>query len=255
MNKISQIWEHILVQHKYNNTSTSFIISAEQIKECKKSWTGVNCQFEPRLLCYQTNDKSRPDIFKKNNLYILPIKNGEYLLSKNNIYKTLEYTDIQIIEIKKDTSSLLLDIGNSETSVIDNLRYSGVFESEHFLDEKITHGPLLNGRHYCNIDMKLGLSEISVRGVQYEVDCCFESEHKILLIEGKSSNKIIDDFNIRQLYYPYRVIYEKIKNKEIICLFIHKLDDIINIWKYTFSEFDRIDSITCTGHYRYSYVK
>ena len=248
----SQIWEHILIECKYNNTE-NFIITADQIKACKDSWKGKKCQFEPRLLCYQTSDSDRPEIFKKNNLYILPIKNGEYLLSNNNIYKTLEYTQIPVIKIKKDKLSQLLEIGSSETSVIDNLRYSGVFETDNFLGEKITHGPLLNGRHYCTMDMKLGLSNINISGVQYEVDCCFESQNKILLIEGKSKNKKIDSFNTRQLYYPYRVIYDKIKNKEIICLFIHQLKDTINIWKYTFTEFDKMDSIVCTGYYRFSY--
>ena len=80
---------------------------------------------------------------------IISIKNGEYLLTKNNIYYTLPYNKTKIIEIKKNDNSLLLSIGNSETSLIDNLRYSGLFEKKTYLGEKILFGPLLNGRHRC----------------------------------------------------------------------------------------------------------
>jgi hypothetical protein len=243
----SEVWKYILSQCKYNNND-SLIITADEIKSCKKNWKGANCQFEPRLLCYQTSSDDRPEIFKQHNLFMLPIENGTYLLTKNNIYMKLDYKQIPIIEIEKDNTSKILDIGNSETSVIDNLRYSGIFETDDFLGEKITHGPLLNGRHYCTLDFELGKINIQVKGVQYEIDSCFESKNKILLIEGKSRQKQIDSFNIRQLYYPYRVLHST--KKEIICLFIHQLDKIINIWKYKFTEFNKMDSITCTGYYK-----
>ena len=58
------IWNHILTERKYDK-ETSFIITADDIKNCNKTWKGKACQFEPRLLCYQTSLSQRPDIFKK----------------------------------------------------------------------------------------------------------------------------------------------------------------------------------------------
>jgi len=249
-------WEHILNMFKLS-TDETLIITADEIKSAKSSWKGdKKCQFEPRLLAYQSSDEERPNVFKTNELYMLPIKNGTYLLQKTPIYKTLDYsmcTEIQTIST--DTSSEILKIGTSETSVIDNLRYSGVFERPEILGEPITHGPLLNGRHRCNFAMKLGDKTFTISGVQYEADSCFESAHKVIIIEGKSATKPINSFNMRQLYFPYRTIYELIgTKKEIIPLFIHNFKGIIHIWKYSFPEYDRMDSIRLEAHYAYKFT-
>jgi hypothetical protein len=251
------IWNHILTCVKYADEDT-FTLTADTIKECGKTWTGAKSQFEPRLLCYQTSNHSRPEIFKSKGIYIFPIKNGTYILTKNNIYIPLTYSeDAPLTLLARDTSSVMLSIGDSETSLIDNLRYSGVFERPEILGEKITHGPLLNGRHRISLEMKLSSVSppISISGVQYETDSCFESAGKILLIEGKSSAKPIDSFNIRQLYFPYReALRLSASKKEIICLFIHELPNgIIRIWKYTFADPSTLDSIRLTGSYRYRF--
>lgn len=251
-------WTHILKCINYDDKAEA-IVTADQIKACGKSWTGAASQFEPRLLCYQTSSNARPAIFKSKGIYIFPIKNGTYILTKHNIYMPLTYEEqLQPTTlITKDQTSAMLNIGGSETSLIDNLRYSGVFERPEILGEKITHGPLLNGRHRISLDMRLSLTQeqsIQVSGVQYETDSCFESATKILIIEGKSSAKPIDSFNIRQLYFPYREALRISKGKkEIICLFINELGGKIRIWKYTFTDNQRLDSITLTGYYIYAF--
>jgi len=246
--KYKEPWAHIL---KSINFTPETHITADDMKKAGKTWTGQACQFEPRLLAYQPLLSSRPSIFKDNNIYILPIKNGTYILTNDNIYKELLYEDVPIINVTKDTLSTVLTIGNSETSIIDNLRYSGVFERPEILGEPITHGPLLNGRHRCDIDITLGGKPLEIRGVQYEVDSCFESKNKILLIEGKSSTKQIDSFNIRQLFFPYKVLHTC--KKEIVCLFIHELNSIVNIWKFTFEDSTSFNSIKQLGYYRYKF--
>ena len=189
-------------------------------------------------------------MFKTHGLNMIPVKNGTYLLSKVNLYKELVYDDCVVSELKRDTSSVILSIGNSETSMIDNLRYSGAFERPEILGEPITHGPLLNGRHRCTMDFLMGAKSVSISGVQYETDSCFESRNKVLIIEGKSSKDKIDSFNIRQLYFPFREV-SKCSAKEIVCLFIHELAGLIHVWKYRFADVMRIDSIELMGHYGY----
>jgi hypothetical protein len=250
-------WTHILKCQNYDG-SCEITISSKQMKDCKATWKGQASQFEPRLLAYQTSANSRPDIFKQHGISILPVQNGTYILTKKKIYQTLDYSQPvdspQPTYLKRDTSSILLSLGDSETSFIDNLRYCGVFERPEFLNEPITHGSLLNGRHRCSFEMKLEDVSYSVKGVQYEVDSCFESANKILIIEGKNTNTEFDSFNIRQLYFPYREIIEKTKaKKEIICLFIHKCREVVHIWKYSFTEPTQMDSITLTGHYTFMF--
>jgi len=250
-------WEHILncqqISDIYN--SNDIVITSKQIKECKTTWTGpVTQQFEPRLLAYQITADTRPAIFRKYGISILPVRNGQYMLTKNKIYQPLDYSPVEVVMLTVDTTSLLLSIGESESSLIDRLRYSGVFEREEFLNEPITHGSLLNGRHRCSFDMQLGETSYSIKGVQYEIDSCFESENKILIIECKNTNSPFDSFNIRQLYFPYREILEKtLGKKEIICLFIHNCMNVVHIWKYGFEVSARMDSIVLLGHYMFKF--
>lgn len=245
-------WEHILLYINYKGQSEC-TVTAKQIKECGKTWKGAASQFEPRLLAYQTSANARPKIFKTHGLSMLPIENGTYLLSKETIYKQLDYIGTEVTTIKRDASSLILNIGNSETSLIDNLRYSGVFERSEILGEKITHGPLLNGRHRCTMEMKIGTKSLTINGVQYETDGCYESPNKVLLIEGKSSPTMIDSFNIRQLYFPFREILKVASKKEIVSLFIHDYKGVIHIWKYSFTNYNQFDSIRLDGHYMYKF--
>lgn len=249
----NNIWKHIFNEIKYNGDK-EVIITADEIKKCGKTWKGKNNQFEPRLLCKQDSVEDKPKIFKDYNINIISIKNGEYLITKNVIYFNLEYPKVKINKIKKNANSLLLNIGNSESSLIDNLRYSGLFEKSQYLGEKILFGSLLNGKHRCSFTTKIGTKEVDIKGSQYETDACYESKNKILLIECKGVNNL-SSFNIRQLYYPYRTIYDKVYcTKEIKTLFINKdKNNIIHIWKFEFENPQVMSSIINTGYHKYEF--
>ena len=251
--KLNAAWTHILTLIGYE-TQDEMIITAKTMKSSKHSYKGGSNQFEPRLLAYHTSSKSRPTIFKQHGLYLLPIENGTYIIQKNNIYMDLNYSGPEPMCIKKDDSSLVLKIGDSETSLIDNIRYSGIFELPEILGEPITHGPLMNGRHRLSTTMTLCGVVREIRGVQYETDSCYETKHKIIIIEAKSAPKEIDSFNIRQLYYPYRAIRDKFGDKkEIICAFIHKLGENIHIWLFEFVNPTEFLSIRQRAHYIYTF--
>jgi hypothetical protein len=252
-------WYHIFKELKYDGNS-EIIISSKQIKDCKKSWkSNKKSQFEPRLLCKQDSDDERPEIFKKYGLCIISIKNGLYLLTKYSIYQPLEYnTNSNICKLNnKNNNILLLKMGNSESSKIDNIRYTGLFETSEYLGEEIIGEKLLSGRHRCTFNTKINDKEINVEGSQYETDAAYESENKILVIECKNDKKP-ESFNIRQLYYPYRSIYDVIacslKEKEIIPIFIYaepKDKKIIHIWKYKFSDPLVMSSIELINYSKY----
>jgi hypothetical protein len=146
----------------------------------------------------------------------------------------------------------LIVFRSGETSVINNLKFSGIFETSEYLNEPIIYTNPLYGRHRCSFTMKLNDKIINIEGVQYEVDSSFESKNKIMIIECKKTENELTNFNIRQLYYPYRVIYDANKGKkEIICMFIHNIKDIIHIWKYKFTDYLKMDSIECISYNKY----
>jgi hypothetical protein len=251
----SEIWKHIFSTHNIEiNNINDYVITADQIKICHTSWYGFSNQFEPRLLCYQHTDSARPKLFKDNNIYIITITNNisltEYLLTNINIYCKLYYSeDIEIIDIDNESESLLMKLNNNN----DTFQYNNILES--ILEERILYGPLLTGLHRCSFTMNLNNKTVNVSSVQYKIDACYETINKILIIKCKFINSKLKSFNIKQLYYPFRELYNATNNaKEIICLYIHKMHDIIHIWTYTFNDYMNMNSIKCTHYQSYKLI-
>ena len=245
-------WIYILksLDYKYQK---EIIISSEQIKKLKKGWKGKSNQFESRLLCKMDTLEDRPKIFKELNIHIISIKNGLYLITPSSNYLKLIYNNKKLIKLNTNKNSQILNLGNSETSMLDNLRYCGLFETKDFLNEPILFGSLLNGRHRCSFVTILNGKKIKIDGCQFETDGCFESKNYILIIELKNG-KNIKSFNIRQLYFPYRYIYDKIKNKKIISLFISKdKNNIIHIFKVDWKHPKIMTSIYQINHFKYKF--
>ena len=245
------IWSHIIITNNINLNKYLSILTSEDIKKCKETWKGKSNQFEPRLLCKMDSSKSRPQCFIDNNICILSINNGIYALIKENIYiPLLKYHGAPNIFTNK-TNSLILDIGESETSMLDKMYYNNVLDD--IIGEKINYGPLLGGRHRCTFDTFIGSETIKIQGSQYETDGCYETENFVCIVEAKSID--CDDFNIRQLYYPYREVYKKVGDKkQIICLFIYKdKKNIIHIHKFKWNNYAKMLDIVNIGYYQYYY--
>ena len=195
------------------------------------------------------SSNSRPKIFIDNNICIFSIKNGIYGLIKENIYiKLIKYITVPNI-INKKNNSLLLDIGESEVSMLDKLYYNNILND--IIGEKIKYGPLLGGRHRCNFDTIIGSKPITIKGSQYETDGCYETENYVCIVEAKCIE--CNDFNVRQLYYPFREVHKKVGNKkQIICLFIYKdKKNIIHIYKFKWNDYKKMLDIENIGYYQY----
>ena len=250
MNQHICIWKHIIKSNNINLNKYITILESSDIKKCNnETWKGKKNQFEPRLLCKMDTSKSRPKVFIDNNICILSIKNGTYALIKENLYIPLQkYYSVPNI-VNKKSDSLLLDIGKSEISMLDNLYYNGVLDD--VIGEKIKYGPLLGGRHRCNFSTTIGSKSLEVKGSQYETDGCYETENNVCIVEAKSSE--YSDFNVRQLYYPFREVYKNIGDKKkIICLFICKSkNNIIHIHKFKWNNYEKMLDIVNIGYYQY----
>jgi len=243
------IWKHLVQSNNIDVSKDISKITNKEIKASNETWKGKKNQFEPRLLCKMDSNISRPEIFRENNIYILSIKNGTYALIKENIYIPLiKYISVPNL-IKKKNDSLLLDIGKSESSMLDKLHYNDILSD--IIGENIKYGPLLSGRHRCTFDTIIGSKSMRINGSQYETDGCYETKNYVCIIEAKS--KECDDFNIRQLYYPFREVYKKVGNtKKIICLFIYKdKQNIIHIHKFKWKNYEKMLDIINIGYYQY----
>lgn len=251
-NKIrDNIWEHIISSNHIDLNKSFSIITATTIKNSNQTWKGQKNQFEPRLLCKMDTSNSRPLLFKENNICLLSIENGTYGLIKEYIYIPLIKYDCVPNRIPKKNNSLLLEIGESEISMLDTLYYNNIFDD--IIGEKIKYGPLLGGRHRCSFHTMVGSLSIDIKGVQYETDGCYETDNYVCIMEAKSVE--CNDFNIRQLYLPFREVYKKIGDKKkIICLFIYKdKRNIIHIYEYRWKDYEKMMDIDNTGYYQYDY--
>jgi len=211
-------------------------VSADDIKEASD-------KREPRLLAKQDTKNSRPEVFKRHKLSILPVENGKYVIFRDETsqtYYSLEqlfsditpeeynptrnYSEFQTIEARKISSeSQAIDFAN-----LVSLLKTFTNETELFLT--------IRGRQRSedfSVKIPANHQTVEVSGVQIEVDAGFESPNKIYLFEAKLGR--VEDFNIRQLYYPFKDWSCK-STKEIIPLFFVYTNGLFYILQFAFGE-------------------
>jgi hypothetical protein len=198
---------------------------------------------EPRLLASQGTKNSRPEIFKRNKLSILPVENGKYIIFRDEFVKTyypLEKTlaDVPTEEYQptKDYREYQsLDVRNlsSESQAIDFANLVSLLKT--FTNEKELN-LTIRGRQRSDkfhVVIPGNHHTADVDGVQIEVDAGFESPEKIYIMEAKLGR--VEDFNIRQLYYPFKD-WSSRSTKEIIPLFFVYTNGLFYILQFVFGE-------------------
>lgn len=244
---IDSVWRHILLHNNIidlHKIAHPIALAASTIRQSQLTWGGPQHQFEPRILCKHDCREDRPDLLAKHDLSIISISMREYMIvPTSGIFIDLPMAAAKPIKIAKNKNSLVLQMGKSETTIIDNLRHAGVLDQ--YLGEPILFDNLLGSRHRCTFDAQIDGMPVCVRGAQYEADAVFESQNKILLIEAKQ-RKNITNFNVRQLYYPFRAILDATNaQKEILCLFINHYGGKIDIWQIRFDDMMSMTSAKC----------
>jgi len=237
-------WKKIFDEYKileHNFDVSPYPISATQIKRACQNFKETG-EKEVRILCKQDCRHDRPAIFKENNLFLLPVKNGFY-----NIIKGEGYVDIPPIIGKVVNYSSKLDfplettsIGNSEMQHLDYAYAASLIRT-------FTNDPTLvltiRGRKYTpEFNFFVGKQKISVSSVQTEVDAGYEGKDQIVLIEAKNFDA--SDIIIRQLYYPFRQ-WQGVTNKKVVTLFFDKEanSNIYSIWQFEFENPENYNSI------------
>lgn len=206
----------------------SFQISATQIKEYR----------EPRLMAKFDHTINLPKLFKQNNLSILPVTRGDYIISYFDAYHRFEpvANDITRIRLPYYIQSLNVDDITSEAVALNCAYVSGIM-ADFLEDEQLV--PTVSGRmgsgnfdfeikdirHQRNIVVKVHKSQI-------EIDAGFEGLQNLALIEAKRD--LSDDFLVRQLYYPFRTWSERV-NKNVKPIFLVYSNGIFHLYEYQFA--------------------
>lgn len=241
-------WEELF--EKYNvlshiEASGKFIISATKIKEYR----------EPRLMAKFDHNINLPKVFSDNNLAILPISRGDYVISHFEAYHFFENGDRIINRVKIPSNIQSLDINNiaSETVAINCALISGMLED--FLEDEELYatvsGRMGSGKFRFSIkDMRNdNLTEIKVNNSQIEIDAAFEGINSLALIEAKRD--LAEDFLIRQLYYPFRVWNNRV-TKKVRPVFLVHTNGIFSLYEYEFKDSDVYNSLKLVKQKNYS---
>ena len=213
---------HILDEIEKNGR---YVISAKQIKEYR----------EPRLMTKFDHKTNLPTVFSSNNLSILPITRGDYVISSFDAYKSFDELSDNYQRISAPTyvQSLTPQFLTSEAIALNYAIASGILED--FLEDRelmaTVCGRMSSGRFSFNIDTKFGTQLVDVNNSQIEIDAAYEGIEYLSILEAKRD--LADDFLIRQLYYPFRTWSERI-TKTIKPVFLVFSNGVFNLFQYQF---------------------
>jgi len=243
-------WLKIFKDYKINShdfNKAPYKINANQIKTACQNFARTG-EKEVRILCKHDNREKRPQVFKDNNLFILPIKNGEYVIVKGNGYIDIPKIDT-VEKIYKSKLDFMLDtslVGNSEMQHLD-FAYASSLIRTFVGDPNLVM--TIRGRKYTpSFSFNVGKNLINVNGVQTEVDAGYEGKAQVVLVEAKNSG--VDDIIIRQLYYPFRQ-WKSHTQKPIITLFFEKREDAYSLWQFKFNDVNDYNSIELVKSSKY----
>lgn len=198
---------------------------------------------EPRILAKMDFSSQRPISFVEKGLNILPIENGKYRIGRFDVFQKFPRVKKDPIFISSPIEfESVSESTTSEGIALRKAEISGMIEE--FCGEHIVH--TFSGRErspgfeFSISNYDHSKSKIEVDGVQIEVDGGFEGKESVYIFEVKNLNSF--DFNIRQLYFPYRSYLAK-SSKSIRCIYLVHSDDVYTFHEYSFSDPSDMSSI------------
>jgi hypothetical protein len=241
-------WEQLFSKYDILNqidTTGRFEISATQIKEFR----------EPRLMAKFDHTINLPDIFSRNNLAILPITRGDYVISHFDAYHKFEDNNAPITRVSIPTYIQSIDSNNifSETVALNCAVAAGII-ADFLQDDDLVStvsGRMGSGSFGFNItNTKDNMPcRVQVNNSQIEIDAAYEGVNGLSIFEAKRD--LSEDFLVRQIYYPYRVWKNRI-TKPVRPIFLIYSNGIYRLYEYAFQYHDNYCSLILAGQKNYS---
>lgn len=245
MQKIFDDYE--ILKNDFNKSP--FLLTAKMIKSSCQNFKKT-AEKEVRILCKQDHRESVPNIMQENNLFLLPVKNGEYIILKGEGYFDIPEIKTPFIEYhsKLDFHLDSSIVGNSEMQHLDFAYASSIIRT--FMDDESLVLTIRGRKYTPEFNFFVGKQKVNVKSVQTEVDAGYEGKDKIVLVEAKNSKKKTNNIIIRQLYYPFRK-WSYHTQKKIHLLFFEKRKNEYLIWEYRFKETGNYNSIVLIKSKKY----
>jgi hypothetical protein len=232
-------WEKIFEQyHVLEQISKNhfFEIESAQINQFRES----------RLMAKFDHYVNLPEIFRSNNLSILPISRSKYVIGNFDTHCKVKYSkELKITPVEFQVDIDTLDYTNlySEASMLHCAFITKMIDR---LVEEPTLQTVSGRMSTDSFSFQIRSTsdrkpyQIEVQNSQCEIDAGFESENYFILIEAKKGK--VEDFLIRQLYYPYRLWQSKTSKKILPVLMTYSYD-IFSFFIYDFNDKSEYNSI------------
>lgn len=211
---------------------------------------------EPRLLTKVDHSHQIPQPLKVNGLTILTLSSSSWRLSQFDIFRTLplwkpidKYTTVKHLPSWIDS----IDPANitGEGALMNAAFSSGILED--FCEERVVptvSGKSRSGKFSFSVDLlDKSKTNVQVDGAQIEIDAGYEGDSSLFLFEAKKH--ISRDFNVRQLYYPFRAWQQKV-SKPVRSIFITLANDVFDLTEFSFVDPNDFSSAEIVKHKRYA---
>ena len=222
---------------------------------CEVKADTIKEEREPRLMTKHDFLDSVPSPLKSHHVNVLSVTRHSYVLGEFDVFQKfpeekpsrLEFCTLPPFE------TLRVDDITTESKAINALIISGVLNRFLGTDEltETFNGRMGTGR----FDFGIGLRRrdplwLEVNGAQLEIDGGFENDECVVIMEAK--NRLHDDFNVRQLYYPLKK-YSTFVTKPIRLVFSQYDNLTYTLYEYEFADIDDFNSIQLVGAASYAF--
>lgn len=240
-------WESLFDTHRILDNINSrglYEISSNAINEVRDSRSMT--AFDHRI--------QLPGIFKQNGLSIQPKSRSSYLIGHftsyfdlpREVHETAEEVPFPATLETIDPQDLY-----SESAALMCAHKAGILGQ--VLNEPVVltvTGPMSAGRFSFSIDDSKSREPrmLEVENPQCHIPGGFEGPTAFAIVE--TTNETVDDFLIRQLYYPYRLWTTKTR-KEVVPLFMSYSNDVFSLYRFRFTDRLNHNSIQLTGQWRF----
>lgn len=240
-------WEALFDNHRildHINAEGVYQISATTINELR----------EARLMTKFDHRIQLPAVFKQHQLTIQPNSRGTYLIGRFASYFDLPASDdvaIERIPFPAHLETINPQDLYSESAALLCAYNTGILDQLLQEDVSLTvMGRMSTGRFDYHINETRGGQPfaVSVQNSQCEIDSGFEGPTVFAIVEAK--NETVNDFLVRQLYYPYR-LWEGQTRKEVIPVFLSYSNDVFSFYVFRFSDRANYNSIELVGQRRF----
>lgn len=239
-------WQKIIDKF-FDNKRGFSLLTTEDIKSVIKDK-------EIRLLNYFDSEQSMPAPLRNNKIMLFPRTTDSWWLVKCDGFMELPAIGAQTVDFKSELPFKLLSAsaGMGEQQYLLNMINSGILQD--FLKLKDTFYFSIMGKQRSKpFSFSINGNKIDVVNPTIEIDAGLEGKGFVVVIEAKA--KIIEKFNLRQLYFPY--MHCKIMTKkEVVPVFFcwDPKTGTYNLWKFKFED-DNINKLKFVESTRYKLIQ